>query len=194
MCYCGFFLSFLSGYQCEKKDHAFSSGFSRKMKSGWKAKIMVLFLALTNIPLAIYTSTVHQKGTTDVMEYIQIESSKLRSVNDMSVLFLMPCHSTPFYRYSTVFNFDGCSCETVSPWIESLTQETDLTHDSSYELLGITVQTRYNIIKVFMTSKRNLILLERSHKGKMSNLDVKVIYLVGDNLVLLWIYLPSANC
>lgn len=165
MCYCGFFLSFLSGYQCEKKDHAFSSGFSRKMKSGWKAKIMVLFLALTNIPLAIYTSTVHQKGTTDVMEYIQIESSKLRSVNDMSVLFLMPCHSTPFYRYSTVFNFDGCSCETVSPWIESLTQETDLTHDSSYELLGITVQTRYNIIKVFMTSKRNLILLERSHKG-----------------------------
>lgn len=113
MCYCGFFLSFLSGYQCEKKDHAFSSGFSRKMKSGWKAKIMVLFLALTNIPLAIYTSTVHQKGTTDVMEYIQIESSKLRSANDMSVLFLMPCHSTPFYRYSTVFNFDGCSCETV---------------------------------------------------------------------------------
>lgn len=102
MCYCGFFLSFLSGYQCEKKDHAFSSGFSRKMKSGWKAKIMVLFLALTNIPLAIYTSTVHQKGTTDVMEYIQIESSKLRSANDMSVLFLMPCHSTPFYRYSTV--------------------------------------------------------------------------------------------
>ncbi|PFX22760.1 GPI mannosyltransferase 3 [Stylophora pistillata] len=99
MCYCGFFLSFLSGYQCEKKDHAFEDGFSRKVKSGWKAKMMVLFLVLTSIPLAIYTSTVHQKGTIDVMEYIQSESSKLRNTNDMSVLFLMPCHSTPFYSF-----------------------------------------------------------------------------------------------
>lgn len=60
---------------------------------------MLLFLTITNIPLALYTSTIHQKGTIDVMEHIQAESTKLRNSDDMSVLFLMPCHSTPFYRY-----------------------------------------------------------------------------------------------
>lgn len=99
MCYCGLFLSFLSGYHFDKKENGSEDGFAGRFKSGWKAKIMVLFLAITNIPLALYTSTVHQKGTIDVMEYIQIERSKLRSSDDMSVLFLMPCHSTPFYRY-----------------------------------------------------------------------------------------------
>lgn len=99
MCYCGLFLSSLSGPQLNKKYATFEGGLAGFLGSGWKAKTLVLFLAVTNIPLALYTSTIHQKGTTDVIDYIQIESSKLRNNDDMSVLFLMPCHSTPFYRY-----------------------------------------------------------------------------------------------
>ena len=97
MCYCGLFLSSLCGSHFNKKENAFESGSSGNLK--WKAKIVLLLLAITNIPLALYTSTIHQKGTASVMDYIQIESSKVRNDDDMSVLFLMPCHSTPFYRY-----------------------------------------------------------------------------------------------
>ncbi|XP_078377243.1 GPI alpha-1,2-mannosyltransferase 3-like isoform X2 [Oculina patagonica] len=97
MCYCGLFLSSLCGAPSNKKENTFESGSVGSLK--WKAKIMLLFLAITNIPLALYTSTIHQKGTVDVMEYIQVESSKLRSDDNLSVLFLMPCHSTPFYSF-----------------------------------------------------------------------------------------------
>lgn len=65
----------------------------------------MIFLAVTNIPLMLYTSTVHQRGTIDVMDYIQVESTKIRKDNEMSVLFLMPCHSTPFYRYGILCYF-----------------------------------------------------------------------------------------
>lgn len=99
MCYCGLFLSSQSGPYSNKKEKTSEGGLAAVLRPGWKAKITVCFLAITNIPLALYTCTVHQKGTVDVMEYIQVESSKLRSNDDMSVLFLMPCHSTPFYRY-----------------------------------------------------------------------------------------------
>ena len=101
MCYCGLFLSSLSEPHSSKKQQTTVKGVLEEgvLQSGWKAKLLLLFLAVTNIPLALYTSTIHQKGTVDVMDYIQVESGKLRSDSDMSVLFLMPCHSTPFYRY-----------------------------------------------------------------------------------------------
>ena len=102
MCYCGLFLSSQSGPYSNKKEKTSEGGLVAVPRSGWKAKVTVFLLAVTNIPLALYTCTVHQKGTVDVMEYIQVESSKLGSNDDFSVLFLMPCHSTPFYRYRTI--------------------------------------------------------------------------------------------
>ena len=57
----------------------------------------VVFLLATNLPLALYTSLLHQRGTVDVMKHLHDESFK----NDphlMKVFFLMPCHSTPYYR------------------------------------------------------------------------------------------------
>jgi len=95
MCYCGLFVS----SQSDKKEKISEGDLATVLRPGWKTKTIVFFLAITNIPLALYTCTVHQKGTIDVMEYIQVESSKLKSKDNMSVLFLMPCHSTPFYRY-----------------------------------------------------------------------------------------------
>lgn len=106
MCYCGLFVSSLCkrhlAKQKQSADHGFLAGL---LWSGWKARSLMIFLAVTNIPLMLYTSTVHQRGTIDVMDYIQVESTKIRKDNEMSVVFLMPCHSTPFYRYGTLCYF-----------------------------------------------------------------------------------------
>ncbi|XP_015763312.1 PREDICTED: GPI mannosyltransferase 3-like isoform X2 [Acropora digitifera] len=94
MCYCGLFLSSLCDCQLRKNQAA-----HHQLLSGMKAKLLVLFLAVTNVPMALYTSTVHQRGSIDVMGYIRDESFKPTSDDGMSVLFLMPCHSTPFFSY-----------------------------------------------------------------------------------------------
>ena len=99
MCYCGLFLSSLFGSQLRKNQAAHHQVLSIS-QAGMKAKLLVLFLAVTNVPMALYTSTVHQRGSIDVMGYIHDESLKPTSDDGMSVLFLMPCHSTPFFRYS----------------------------------------------------------------------------------------------
>ena len=59
-----------------------------------KAKIFVLILLVTNIPVAMYFSLIHQRGTVLVMKYLH-DASWERNID---VMFLMPCHSTPYYR------------------------------------------------------------------------------------------------
>ena len=60
-----------------------------------KAKVLVIILLLTNIPVALYFCLIHQRGTIMVMKYIHDESLQ----KNVDVLYLMPCHSTPYYRY-----------------------------------------------------------------------------------------------
>ncbi|XP_021771583.1 GPI mannosyltransferase 3-like [Chenopodium quinoa] len=59
-----------------------------------KLRLAVFFLLVTNIPMGLYMSLVHQRGPEDVMQYIARESlnGEVRSV-----LFLTPCHATPYY-------------------------------------------------------------------------------------------------
>lgn len=59
-----------------------------------KLRLAVFFLVLTNIPMGLYMSLVHQRGSEDVMQYIAKEAlnGEVRSV-----LFLTPCHATPYY-------------------------------------------------------------------------------------------------
>jgi len=59
-----------------------------------KAKLCVMVLLLVNIPGAMYLSLIHQRGTLNVMKFIHDASLK----HTVDVLFLMPCHSTPYYR------------------------------------------------------------------------------------------------
>jgi len=71
-------------------------------------KLLILStLLIVNIPLALYTSLIHQRGTIDVMTYLYKETGGSKGVKwggydvsppHVSVLFLMPCHSTPYYR------------------------------------------------------------------------------------------------
>lgn len=68
------------------------SGTSCSMKS----RMAILFLIVTNLPMALYMSMVHQRGVEDVMYYLSGEASKGKVKN---ILFLMPCHATPYYSF-----------------------------------------------------------------------------------------------
>ncbi|XWS35740.1 hypothetical protein CRYUN_Cryun20dG0022100 [Craigia yunnanensis] len=59
-----------------------------------KKQLAIFFLLATNIPMALYMSLVHQRGTEDVMNYLSNEAVKEKV---KSILFLMPCHATPYY-------------------------------------------------------------------------------------------------
>jgi len=63
----------------------------------WKTFVVVCLISV-NLPASLYTCLIHQRGTIDVMTFLYAETQKSPSVDLMSVLFLMPCHSTPFYR------------------------------------------------------------------------------------------------
>ncbi|KAG4970058.1 hypothetical protein JHK85_036479 [Glycine max] len=54
----------------------------------------ILFLLATNIPMALYMSLVHQRGPEDAMNHLAREAlhGKVKSI-----LFLTPCHATPYY-------------------------------------------------------------------------------------------------
>ncbi|KAH3697157.1 GPI mannosyltransferase 3-like [Dreissena polymorpha] len=61
----------------------------------FRAKLLVIFLLLINIPATMYFSLIHQRGTIYVMKFLHDVSYEQHT----DVLFLMPCHSTPYYSY-----------------------------------------------------------------------------------------------
>ena len=56
-------------------------------------RLLFQLVLLLNVPMALYFGLVHQRGAIDAIDYIR-ESS----IENKDVLFLMPCHSTPYYR------------------------------------------------------------------------------------------------
>uniref|UniRef100_A0A3B5APD0 Mannosyltransferase n=1 Tax=Stegastes partitus TaxID=144197 RepID=A0A3B5APD0_9TELE len=59
------------------------------------------FLLVANLVPALYTGLVHQRGALDVMNHVQAlcDASNVSAHLQPDVLFLMPCHSTPFYSH-----------------------------------------------------------------------------------------------
>ncbi|KAM5554037.1 mannosyltransferase APTG1-like [Rosa sericea] len=78
----------VSGNGQRKKSADYHNKFSAKML------LAIFFLLATNIPMALYMSLVHQRGTEDVTYYLSKEVVEGK-VTD--ILFLMPCHATPYY-------------------------------------------------------------------------------------------------
>ncbi|EPS61240.1 hypothetical protein M569_13558, partial [Genlisea aurea] len=86
-----------SGYSLAnltRSGHSSSSSSTSHGRSSAYSKTAVWFLIVTNFPMALYMSMIHQRGTEDVMKYLSEEASLDRV---RSILFLMPCHSTPYY-------------------------------------------------------------------------------------------------
>lgn len=61
----------------------------------WKQTILLLITLLMNIFPVTYFSVIHQRGVLDVVKYLRHE---IETRKDIDVLYLMPCHSTPYYR------------------------------------------------------------------------------------------------
>ncbi|KAG9352203.1 hypothetical protein JZ751_020616 [Albula glossodonta] len=71
-------------------------GFSLASLKAWRKPAACALVVLNLIP-ALYTGLVHQRGTLDVMSNLRQLCASTDPHPD--VLFLMPCHSTPFYSH-----------------------------------------------------------------------------------------------
>jgi phosphatidylinositol glycan class B len=58
-----------------------------------KSKILIVILLMSQFMTGIYFSSIHQRGVISTMEFISSE------FNSENILFLMPCHSTPFQSH-----------------------------------------------------------------------------------------------
>ncbi|CAN1179055.1 Mannosyltransferase APTG1 [Linum perenne] len=102
-----------SGYSLAVMAKPAPSNGKRKGSSNNKCRkrvvFAVFFLLATNIPMALYMSLVHQRGTEDVMIYL---SKEARGDKVSSILFLMPCHASPYYsslHYDVPMRFLDCT-------------------------------------------------------------------------------------
>ncbi|KAK3089704.1 hypothetical protein FSP39_005759 [Pinctada imbricata] len=97
-----------------------------------KAKILVVVLIATNLPLAAYFGLIHQRGTNVVMKYLYDESLE----KDMDVILLMPCHSTPYYSFiHRNFTLRFLTCDPNLDKVENYIDETnDFFNDPSHWL------------------------------------------------------------
>lgn len=59
--------------------------------------LVVSVILVSNIIPALYLSLIHQRGTLRVMDHLRTLSES--SPHNTSLLFLMPCHSTPLYSH-----------------------------------------------------------------------------------------------
>jgi len=87
------------------------SKYDQKVKSFIKKGIWksVALLILTNIPLAFYIANIHQRGVMDATNFLRNE---VRKHDVDGILYLMPCHSTPFYSYiHKNITMDFLTCE-----------------------------------------------------------------------------------
>ncbi|XP_069029796.1 GPI mannosyltransferase 3 [Embiotoca jacksoni] len=75
-------------------------GISLAHLKAWRRAAAVVLLVANLVP-ALYTGLIHQRGTLDVMSHLQTlcDVSSVSSRPQPDILFLMPCHSTPFYSH-----------------------------------------------------------------------------------------------
>lgn len=58
----------------------------------------IVFIFLTNLMMAIYFGMIHKRGVVAVILWLRSQVYA-PSTNEMGILFLMPCHSTPYYSH-----------------------------------------------------------------------------------------------
>lgn len=69
-----------------------------QLPSRWRKWAILATMAI-NLPLGIYTTTTHQRGVVDAVNWFRSEAQELGRMYTeytMEVAFLMPCHSTPW--------------------------------------------------------------------------------------------------
>lgn len=105
----------------EQTDMCFNTssctGISLANLKAWR-RAAAFFLLVSNLAAALYTGLIHQRGTLDVMTRLQTlcDVSNISSPPQTDVLFLMPCHSTPFYRYVAAFHISTVTVKLLFNW------------------------------------------------------------------------------
>ncbi|KAJ0002118.1 hypothetical protein NQD34_001914 [Periophthalmus magnuspinnatus] len=72
-------------------------GISLASLKAWR-RTTAAILVVTNLLPALYTGLIHQRGTLDVMGHLH-SLCDVSNNSQPNVLFLMPCHSTPYYSH-----------------------------------------------------------------------------------------------
>ncbi|KAG2187447.1 hypothetical protein INT44_005135, partial [Umbelopsis vinacea] len=95
--------------------HIFAAYGLSQLPPRWR-KWAVLTTMAVNISMGVYTTTTHQRGVIDAVNYIRTEAQELNRLYtdyDMEVAFLMPCHSTPWQSVIHDKNVDAwfLTCE-----------------------------------------------------------------------------------
>lgn len=129
-----------------------------------RLQLTVCFLLVTNLPMALYMSLVHQRGSEDVMYYLSREAKDGRV---KSIVFLMPCHATPYYSIlhrDLPMRFLDCTpSETKGTLDESDHFRTDPVNFTSVMLNSSASPSH---IVIFDSEERNLRELLASHSFK----------------------------
>jgi phosphatidylinositol glycan class B len=145
------------------------SKYDKKIKSFiWKNiwKSMAL-LVITNIPLAYYITIVHQRGVMDATIYLRKEIHQHENAD--GILFLMPCHSTPFYSYihkNITLDFLTCEPPIGEKNIKSYKSEEDFFYeDPKYFLFNHYSHNIGNTTITYPTDGKYETLLEMPRKN-----------------------------
>jgi len=116
----------------------------KNLSISWK-KIVVALLLIWNIPLAWYLCLRHQRGVLDAVSFL---GSKISSQD--SVLFLMPCHSTPLYSHlhvNATLRFLTCPPNLLQ--VEDYVDEADVFYQQPSLWLEENVETPPNYLVLF---------------------------------------------
>ncbi|CAD5115662.1 DgyrCDS4617 [Dimorphilus gyrociliatus] len=134
---CASYLNQLTENTSEKDDN-------KSVKSKYSTtQLIVIFLIATNLPIALYTCLLHQRGTIDVMKFISNDNQK--TLNDTRVLFLMPCHSTPYYSYMhRNISMRFLTCEPNLTGISNYTDEAEIFYQNPISWISENLNTTEN--------------------------------------------------
>lgn len=75
-------------------------------------KILWLSFVAVNMMLAIYITQIHQRGVIDVLHHLR-HKHELKTSSNTTVMFMMPCHSTPWRSHLVHHDIDAraLTCE-----------------------------------------------------------------------------------
>lgn len=117
---------------------------------------LLIFGLMVNVCIAAYAATIHQRGVVEVMHFLRHEAeTPSGSIRNMTVGFLMPCHSTPWRSHLVHPQIDAWALTCDPPLNEEARQrgaeyldEADLFYDSPDGWLDYNMVDRNSVLRI----------------------------------------------
>lgn len=119
--------------------------------SNFKLKWNIAFIILTNVISAFYLTQIHQRGVVDVIYYLKNQFNN----EPGSVIFLMPCHSTPLQSilHNPHVTIKVLGCE--PPLNTKVIDEAKVFYENKNLYLDELVDNRWNYLVIFQVLTEN---------------------------------------